>query len=73
MKRDNPEEKVKDFFEKSEHLIYAVEHQGKIAKLKKCCCCGPILFAFANYRNLWYYSFYLVSLALNIMLIATIK
>ncbi len=74
VKRDNPDEKVKDYFEKSDKLIYAVEHQERIARIHKSCCCGgPTLFMFANYRNLWYYSYYALSLALNIMLMATFK
>ena len=43
--RDNPEEKVKDFFAKSELLIYAVAHRAKIAKAKgKLCGLGFLLY-----------------------------
>ena len=38
VKRENPEEKVKDFFTRSIDLMYAVEHQAHLAKTKKLCC-----------------------------------
>ena len=38
VKRDNPEEKVKDFFSRSIDLMYAVEHQALLAKTKKLGC-----------------------------------
>ena len=37
VKRDNPEEKVKDFFTRSIDLMYAVEHQAHLAKIQKLC------------------------------------
>lgn len=32
-----------------------------------------MVYKFANLRNLWYYSYYVLSLALNIMLLATFE
>ena len=45
VKRDNPEEKVKDFFDKSELLMYAVEHRARLAQTKgKLCGLGSLLY-----------------------------
>ena len=42
--RENPEEKVKDFFKKADDIIYALEHQQKIAQVKRIPLIGYILY-----------------------------
>ena len=38
----------------------------------RCCLCGRLAFALSNYRNFWYYSYYIVALAINILQIISI-
>ena len=33
----------------------------------RCCICGRLCFALSNFRNLWYYSYYIITLAINIL------
>ena len=64
--RDNPEEKVKDFFERSIDLMYAVDHQARLARTKKCCRgLGHLLYQMISNRRLLIMLTLIITLALN--------
>jgi len=71
--RDNPEEKVKDFFEKSEYLIFALNHQDRIAEIKRIWCLGWVLYQFISSRLLLIRSADVLSVALNVFFILSQK
>jgi hypothetical protein len=79
VKRDNPEEKVKDFFEKSERLMYAVDHQEMLHSLKHFPFIGKLLYFlitgkfksnFVDKIFLNWFSF-LITIALNLIVLLT--